>query len=61
MASLKNTIINDTGFIEIPAGTTAQRPGSPSQGMLRINTSVNALELYNGTNWINVFTGNVIN
>ena len=59
MASFKNTIIDDTGFIEIPAGTTAQRPGSPSQGMIRLNTDRDRLEYYNGTNWVFADTGNI--
>jgi hypothetical protein len=30
MAQLKNTTINDTGFLKLPAGTTAQRPPVPT-------------------------------
>jgi len=59
MATLKNTTINDTGFIRIPNGTTAQRPGSPAAGMIRFNTTFNITEYYNGTNWINLENGNV--
>ncbi len=51
MAILKNTVINDTGFITMPNGTTAQRP-SPSTGMLRYNSSIGSLEYYNGTSWV---------
>ena len=51
MATLKNTTINDTGFITLPVGTTAQRPASPSTGMMRVNTTTAALEFYNGTTW----------
>lgn len=35
-----NTIINSTGFITIPVGTTAQRPASPVVGMMRVNSSL---------------------
>lgn len=52
MATLKNTTINDTGFIRIASGTTAQRPGSPVTGMIRYNTSINATEFWNGSAWI---------
>ena len=51
MATLKNTTINDTGYFKPAAGTTAQRPVSPSTGMLRWNTSDAKLEVYNGTEW----------
>ena len=59
MAILRNTTINDTGFIRIPQGTTAQRPGSPTAGMIRFNTSFNITEYWNGSNWINPDTGTV--
>jgi len=49
MATLQNTIINDTGFLQLPAGTTAQRPGSPANGDTRFNTSLNIVEYYDGT------------
>lgn len=49
MAQLKNTSINDTGFIQLSSGTTAQRPGSPVAGMIRYNTSLGHTEWYDGT------------
>jgi hypothetical protein len=52
MATLKNTSINDTGYLGLPSGTTAQRPGSPSAGYMRYNTSTNGVELYNGSAWV---------
>ena len=53
MATLKNTTINDTGFLQLPAGNTAQRPGSPSTGMIRVNTNATPylLEIYKGGAW----------
>lgn len=51
MASLKNTTINDTGFIQMPSGTMAQRPASPVAGMLRYNTTTAYLEFYSGVSW----------
>lgn len=35
-----NPIIPGTASVTIPTGTTAQRPGSPTVGMLRFNTSL---------------------
>ena len=40
-----------TGYFDLPAGTTAQRPGSPHSGMQRWNTDLGAMEYYNGTAW----------
>ena len=53
MATLKNTTIDDTGYIQLPVGTTAQRPASPTAGMIRFNTSLSYVEIYNTTyGWI---------
>lgn len=51
MANLKNTTIDDTGFIRMPSGTTAQRPASPQNGMIRYNTSFNKTEVYQDGGW----------
>ena len=32
---------DQTGALDIPAGTTAQRPSSPSSGYIRMNTTLN--------------------
>lgn len=51
MAEFKNTDVNDTGAINIPVGTSAQRPGEPGQpaarqGMIRYNTDESIVEFY---------------
>lgn len=51
MATLKNTTINDTGFLTLPPGTTAQRPASPVVGMIRYNTTLGFAEQYNADGW----------
>ena len=38
------------GFV-VPIGTTAQRPGSPTDGTIRYNSSTEQLEIYDGTAW----------
>jgi hypothetical protein len=53
MATLKNTTINDTGFLKVATGTTAERP-SPLTGMGRFNSTTNVLEYYNGTTWVGI-------
>ena len=38
--------------ILIPKGTTAQQPASPQAGQFRYNETVNGLEFYNGTQFV---------
>ena len=38
---------NSTGFIKLPAGTTAQRPALPATGEVRFNTTLGQYEGYN--------------
>jgi hypothetical protein len=40
-----------TGQVKLPAGTTAQRSGSPADGMLRYNTDLDSFEGYVDGNW----------
>ena len=40
-----------TGMIQLPVGTTAERP-TPSAGMIRFNTTIKRFEGYNGTDWV---------
>ena len=53
-----------TDAIALPQGTTAQRP-SGNAPYIRYNTTNSALELYNGTDWVEIIsdyfpTGSVI-
>lgn len=41
-----------SGYVQLPKGTTAQRPGSPSAGYMRFNTTYGLVEVYNGTSWV---------
>ena len=50
MATLKNTVIDDTGFLQVASGSTAQRPASPTTGMIRYNSTTGNLETYS-TGW----------
>lgn len=51
MATLQSTTVNDTGYLILPKGTTAQRPGTPTAGMIRYNTDYQYTEVYNGSTW----------
>jgi microcystin-dependent protein len=41
-----------TGGAFIPAGTTAERPATPSYGQQRANSTLNSQEWWNGTAWV---------
>jgi len=45
---------SSTGYFDIPHGTTAQRPGSPNDGMMRYNSTLSTPEIYSNGAW-NVF------
>jgi hypothetical protein len=40
-----------TGYFDLPSGTTAQRPGSPAEGMFRHNNELDAVEFYDSGAW----------
>ena len=46
-----NILMTGTGAIDVAAGTTAERPGSASAGMIRFNTTTTSYEGYNGSTW----------
>ena len=46
-----NILMTGTGAIDVAAGTTAQRPGSPSAGMFRFNSQTSEFEGYDGSAW----------
>jgi hypothetical protein len=46
MAILKNTTISDTGSLRLPSGTSAERPVTPVNGMMRYNSTLSRPELY---------------
>jgi len=47
----ENIVIDSTGSLQIPVGTTAERPTAQT-GQIRFNETLNRYEGYNGTNWI---------
>jgi hypothetical protein len=46
---------SNTDAVSLPTGTTAQRP-SGTDAYIRKNSTNNALEFYNGTNWVEIIT-----
>ncbi len=51
-----NPIVPGTGSITITTGTNAQRPGSPTDGMFRFNTTFSLLEYYDSSisQWVQI-------
>ena len=48
---------SSTGFLKIPVGTTAQRPGSPAVGQFRWNSTLSKAEIYDGSAFAEVGGG----
>jgi hypothetical protein len=44
-------IVSGTNSVTVPNGTTAERDGTPTSGMLRFNSNTNEFEGYDGTAW----------
>ena len=52
-----DVVISSTSAVQIPVGTTAQRPASPSAGDLRFNTTTTSAEIYDGSSFVGVGGG----
>jgi hypothetical protein len=46
-----DVILGTTTALELPDGTTGQRPGTPVNGMIRYNTTLNQFEGYKASAW----------
>ena len=53
-----NPVLTGTQGVKLPGGVTAQRPSTPSFGMLRANQDTSKLETYTGSTWENLTTDN---
>lgn len=51
LADLASSSSTVSSHIDVPSGTTAQRPSSPNTGYLRFNTTIDQLEQYNSDGW----------
>jgi len=49
-----NPVFSGTGAMQVPIGTTAQRPAVPIAGQVRFNATTIHLEYYNGTTWVSL-------
>jgi len=50
----ENPRFDGTGSIKVSVGTTAQRDGTPVDGLLRYNSTICSLETYYDDNWVRV-------
>ena len=53
-SNTSTTVTKDstTGAATLPIGTTAQRPASPTVGMVRYNTTIGYIEEYRNSQWV---------
>lgn len=47
-------VLNGTGAVKLPVGSTLEQPTPPSIGMVRFNNEVRSLEYFDGTVWVSV-------
>lgn len=47
-------VIDTVTGLTIPVGNTIQRPSTPDTGSIRFNDGTNQVEVYDGTEWVNV-------
>jgi hypothetical protein len=52
MANLVNLKVQNSAGMTLPSGTTAQRPGNPSQGNVRYNSTFKNAEQYSSSRWV---------
>jgi hypothetical protein len=55
-AAVSDQVNTSTGAFDLPSGTTAERPGSPSVGMIRYNTTIQSIEQFTSAGWIKITT-----
>ena len=46
--------LNPLSHFKLPVGTTAQRPSSPFAGMIRYNSELLQVEVWNGSDWLQI-------
>ena len=54
---VKNPVLSGEASVQVPVGTTANRPTTPKKGMIRFNETLNQLEFHNGTEFRNLQGG----
>ena len=57
-ANVSDQANTSTGYFALPSGTTAQRPGSPANGMVRYNSTTGFAEIYENSGWFPILVSN---
>jgi len=60
MAELQDTNIESLSSLQLPVGSTAERPNPAEPGMIRFNTNYSSVEFYDGTNWRDLRSGIIL-
>jgi len=55
-SAISDVANTSTGALGFPVGTTAQRNATPVNGMTRINSTTNVLEVYYNGSWVTIST-----
>ena len=58
--SSNNLIMKTSGALKVSEGTTAQRPASPQEGMIRKNSTLGVIEGYSGGDYVSLEAGRLI-
>lgn len=48
------SIVLDSASLVLPSGSTSERPTIPTEGEIRFNNTLQQVEYYNGTDWVNL-------
>lgn len=51
LSATQNVTFSGTGYVQMPSGATTDRPGTPAEGMLRYNTTLDVFEGYANGEW----------
>ena len=51
-----NFAIVEGSQLKLPVGTTAERPSTPANGMVRFNSTEDTVEGYDGNTWVNLMS-----
>ena len=51
LSATLNVIFSGTGYVQMPVGATTDRPGTPADGMLRYNSTLDTFEGFSNNQW----------